>query len=513
MKQTQIAEAINPYAVLGDHALTVINSWRDSIQYGLPPEIYNGNGGPDLENVFGPNTGRKDISLMSAEEFKRKTKAIESFTDKELHCVNGEIILEPLGDVDLTLSIGFYVLRALAQIIDPETKQPILWGYKLKQFDIDEAVMAGIPVNVKNIKANMRVQRVISLSRIFRLMVNFDSSLVFGAKGRYAKHGGKVYINDGNHGTITLVLHGVLTPPVGFSPKETPWQDANQFIACGGDVLPLTVYDLHKCRVQRAKAMKSSGLPEKTEDKPAYYLDTILSDAGFRLVPEAKKDPGPKESNQTANFQAHFKNYCDNEYENRTLFEKALKTVAYAWPGSPLDHAPVWGLIEFYRCQGSKKITDQFIVNVATVLGEKWNSAKQVWPEVQKQRNKQYPKGSKAKGFTYWKDHRFTNTGNNGLMIAAAIYTLLNNREAWIQSQPGRNKGFDLKLNAITSVGGQTFEMDMPYSSKATGSKNHSVFVATETVPAGIRNLLAISEEADEEADDVDLAIGDFENA
>ena len=145
---------------------------------------------------------------------------------------------------------------------------------------------------------------------------------------------------------------------------------------------------------------------------------------------------------------------------------------------------------------------------MAQVLGEKWNSAKAIWPEVQKQRNKQYDKGSKSKGFTHWKDHRFTNTGNNGLMIAASIYTLINNRESWIQSQPGRNKGFDLKLNPITSVGGQTFEMDMPY-----GSKNYSVFVSTEKIPTGIRTMPIVSDGIDDESDEVDTAIGDFENA
>lgn len=491
---------------------TVIDAWKDSIKIGLPPEIYHGNGGPDLENVFGPNINRKDISLMSTQDYERKEELIKKFTDTELQCVNGNLLLEPLGEVDLTFSIG-QVLQAFSKIIDPETNLPILWGWQLKKFDLDEAVMSGVPTDVRDIKANMRIQRIIALARIFRLCVNFDSSLVFGAKGRYSKSENKVYINDGNHGTITLVLHNVLTPPVGFTLKETPWQDANQFIACGGDVLPLTVYDLHKCRVSRAKAMKIAGHVVKKEDQPAFDLDELLSAEGFKLVPEAKKDPGPKESNQTANFQSHFKNYCGDELENSVLFTKALKTVSWAWPGSSLDHAPVWGLIEFYRCQNIKLINDSnYIDAVATVLREKWGSAKAVWPEVQKQRNSQYPKGSKNKGFTIWKDHRFTNTGNNGLMIATAIHALLVNREAWVQSQPGRNKGYDLKLSPIVSAHGQTFEMDMPYTS-AKCSTNFTVFVPTVEKPTATRsNTVNLFVDEDDE-DDINSIIEDFENA
>jgi len=489
--KTQIAEAVKAQgiqAIASGFAQSVIKAWRESIQFGLPQEIFSGNGGPDLENVFGPaNQSKTPIGLMDVTEYERKKKAIESFTAKDLHCVNGRLILEPLGTVDLTLSIN-YVLKAFSRIKDPETGKPILWGYKLRSFDLDEAVMSGIPVDVRNIKANMSVQRDISLFRIFKLMVNFDSSLVFGAKGRYSEEEGKVYINDGNHGTITLVIHGVLTPPVGFTMKEIAWQDANQFIACGGDVLALSEYDLYHCRVTRAKQMKISGVEPKVEDQDSYFLSNLLSKYGFRLVHEARaKHLGPKESHQTANFISHFKNYCEVDNKAFTvdakLFDLALKTVSYAWPGSPLDHAPVWGLIEFYRCQGIKRINDEFVAAVATVLSEKWNTGTQVWKDVSKEIKRQYPKGSAKSGYNVWKDHRFTNTGNNGLMIAAAIYQLILNRDSAIERPgPDREKGFNLKLMPIVSVGGQSFEMDMPYTGPGC-PKNYSVFKPTEQSP------------------------------
>jgi hypothetical protein len=150
--------------------------------------------------------------------------------------------------------------------------------------------------------------------------------------------------------------------------------------------------------------------------------------------------------------------------------------VRQAWPGSAVDHAPVWGLIELLNCQNKKDRTDSMMVAIAEILSEKWTSAGRVWPEVNGQIKAQFPQKDGGR-YTQWKDHRYTNTGNRGLMIGAAIKTLIENHEAWVRSQPGRKKGFDLKLNPVTSAGGQLFEMDMPY----TGSdctKNFSRFTA-----------------------------------
>lgn len=487
----------------------VVEAWRSAMKFDPVPEIHTGLGGPEFESVFGPKPNRTPIGLMDSHEYNRKEEAIKKFSNKELHCEKGYINLEPLGEIDLTLSIN-YVLKAFSQIIDPETKKPILWGYQLKKFELDEAVMSGVPTDVRKLKANMKVQRVISLVRLFKIAVNFDSSLVFGAKGRYDKEQDKYYINDGNHGTISVVVHGVSTPPVGFSNKDIPWQDANQFIACGADVLELSEYDIYYCRNTRAQQMKLAGYEPKTEDQESYFLYNTLAKYGFRLVHDSRKDNlAPKESHQTANFQSHFRNYCtvsEGKLKDSKLFEMALKTASWAWPGSPLDHAPIWGLIEFYRCQGIKKINDEYITAVANVLSEKWNTSRQVWKDVNNQRNRQYPKGSKKTGYSSWKDHRFTNTGNNGLMIAAAIYQLILNRDSFVeQPGPDRKKGYGLSLTPITSVGGQSFEMDMPYTGPQC-SKAYSIFSASEIAPRQLNvSAVDLTDDDEDEDDDQDL--------
>ena len=481
MKQTVISSSISELfnsPLLGESAKEVISAWRAAIKLGLPDKITHMFGGETLESVFGPVGSRTPIQLLDADDYKRKMDAIKKFTNPNLYCIKGNLVLESLGEVELITALEL-VLNAFTQIRDPETNNPVLWGLQLRTFDKNESVMSGIPVNIKYLKTNMKAQRTISLTRLFRLMCNFDSSLVFGAKGRFSSKELKVYLNDGNHGTLACILHGVLTPPVGFSVKESPWIDNNQFIACGLDVLPLTHYDLHKNQVNRAILMKEYGHEIKPEDLASYNLHKVLTNCGITLVPEAVTNPNPRHCNQTAHMKRHFSNYCKDEYENRKLFETALRTVAFAWPGSAVDHAPVWGLIEFYRCQPIKSLTDNLVISVAEVLREKWASPNVVWPEVNKQIQAQYPKSTKKVKNTMWKDHRFTSTNNRGLMIAAAILTLINNREAWIRNQPGRNKGFDLKLNQITDIHGQLFEMDMPYISKHC-TQNFSTFVPTE---------------------------------
>jgi hypothetical protein len=303
-----------------------------------------------------------------------------------------------------------------------------------------------------------------------------------------------------------------MTPPVGFSLKELSYIDFNQFIACNGDVLPITDYDIQKNRVNRGKEMLLAGLPLKKEDEAAYYLDKILTNCDVTLVPNAAES-GPGETNQTSQFQKHFKTYCQNEYKNREVFEKALRIVRQAWPGSAVDHAPVWGLIELLKSQPAKSRTDTLIVSLAEILAEKWTSSVQVWKEVNTQLKEQFPQKIKGK-YTQWKDHRYTNTGNRGLMIGAAIKTLVENHEAWVRSQPGRKKGFDLKLANVISNGGQEFEMDMPYTSSEC-VKNFSKFKATPGIAFNTGTNILISADTSEEIDDVDLvdSIDEFENA
>jgi hypothetical protein len=493
---------------LGAQAQQVIDTWRSSIEYGFPEEITDAFG-EDLAFIFGPKESRIPVSQLPQEDYDRKMDIIKRAKIPALHVNKGKLILEHLGAVDFITAFT-QVLRSFQKIIDTETGKNVLYGLQLGNFDLDEAVMSGIPVHVRFIKLNMKAQREIALDRIFKLLCNFDSSLVFGAKGRFASAENKVYGNDGNHGTVALVFHGVLTPPVGFSLKELTYIDFNQFIACNGDVLPITDYDIHKNRVNRAKAMLAESMPVKKEDEASYFLDKVLANCDVTLIANAG-DPGPGETNLTSQFQKHFKTYCKNEYKNREVFEKALKIVRQAWPGGSVDHAPVWGLIELLNSQNSKTRTDATMVAIAEILAEKWASSQRVWAEVNSQLKAQFPQKEKSK-YTVWKDHRYTNTGNRGLMIAAAIKTLIENHEAWIRSQPGRKKGFNLKLDPIISNGGQLFEMDMPYTSSEC-VKNFSTFKPSAIDATNVISNTSIDTEVEDEEADLAMALDEFENA
>jgi hypothetical protein len=264
-------------------------------------------------------------------------------------------------------------------------------------------------------------------------------------------------------GSFALALHGVHTLIVGFSQKDLPHIDYNQFIACNSDVMPITNYDLAKVRNNRAKTMLESGLNIKKEDEAAYNLFKIMDNVNVTLVPESAK-PGQGESKHTAKFQSLFKDFCKNSYSKRGAFEAALKTVRNAWSFSSLEQEPVWGLTEMYKLMSPKELTDDFIIKVGEVMAEKWTSSSKVWDSVRKAIQEQYPEKDKNNGrYTDWKDHRFTASANRGLMIAAAIKDLVDSREAYIRSLPGKQKGYDLNVPTIEK-NGQQFQISMPYS-------------------------------------------------
>jgi hypothetical protein len=109
-----------------------------------------------------------------------------------------------------------------------------------------------------------------------------------------------------------------------------------------------------------------------------------------------------------------------------------------------------------------KSVTDDLLIKIGQVMSERWSSSSKVWSDVLKGIRSQYPEKTKSGKYTEWKDHRFTSGANRGLMIAAAIKSLVDNREAYIQSQPGKQKGYDLKL-PVVEKGGSDFNIDVPY--------------------------------------------------
>lgn len=445
-----------PYASLFDFA----ERWKKQVKFGYANAVKSAHG-ENLEFIFGPREERTPIKLLDTSDYERKYEAIRKYNNPKYNVNKGVMNLEAFGNVDFVT--GFKLaLDALKYCKDPETNQGVLWGLELSKYDLDEAVMMGLAVPQEMVRMNMKAQRVIYLHRMFQIAMNFDSSLVFGAKGRYSEEDEKVYINDGMQGSFALALHGVHTLIVGFSQKDLPYIDYNQFIACNSDVMPITDYDLAKVRNNRAKTMLEAGLESKLEDKPAYDLFKIMENVNITLVPESAK-PGAGESKHTSHFQKHFKEFCKNSYKLRGPFEAALKTVRNAWPFASVDHAPVWGLTEMYKLMSPKDLTDDFIIRLGKILEEKWTDSGKVWSDVLKAIRAQYPEKDKSGRYTEWKDHRYTAGGNRGLMIAAAIKDLVESQEAYTRSQPGKQKGYDLTIPTITK-GGQEFQLSMPYS-------------------------------------------------
>ena len=461
-----------PYVGLFAQAET----WKEKINFGYADSIKSAYG-EDLSIFFGPNEERTPIKLLEPEDYQRKLSLIKRANLPNLNVSKGALNLESMGTVDFVTAFKM-ALDAMHSIIDTETGKPVLYGVQLQEYNLEEAVMNGLAVDQSLVAMNMKAQRVIYLWRMFEIAMNFDSSLVFGAKGRFAADEERVFLNDGMQGSMALALHGVKTLIVGFSMKDMPYIDFNQFLACNGEVVPITDYDFLKNHNNRAIEMLKANLDVKLEDQPAYNLSKVLNDVNITLVPESAT-PGAGETKHTAHLQKHFKEFCKDSYSNRFAFQMALKCVRNAWHFSAIDHAPVWGLAEMFSQMPKKAVTDDLLIKIGQVMSERWSSSSKVWTDVLKGIRSQYPEKTKSGKYTKWKDHRFTSGSNRGLMIAAAIKSLIDNREAHIQLQPGKQKGYDIKLPVVTK-GGVDFIIDVPYVYSDAGGKisefsNHTV--------------------------------------
>lgn len=436
-----------------------VEHWKNRIKFGYAESIKSAYG-EDLSIFFGPAEEQIPIRLLEPEDYNRKLNLIKRANLPNLNVSKGALNLESMGTVDFVTAFKM-ALDALHAIIDPETGKPVLYGVKLQSYNLEEAVMNGLAVDQNLVAMNMKAQRVIYLWRMFEIAMNFDSSLVFGAKGRYSADEERVFLNDGMQGSMALALHGVKTLIVGFSMKDLPHIDFNQFLACATGNIPITDYDLLKVRNNRAMSMLQQGFDVKLEDQPAYNLMKVLNDVNITLVPESST-AGAGQSKHTAHLQKHFKEFCKDSYSNRFAFQMALKCVRNAWHFSAVDHAPVWGLTELFNQMPKKEVTDDLLIKIGQVMSERWSSSGKVWGDVLKSIRSQYPEKTSGGKYTEWKDHRFTSGANRGLMIAAAIKSLVDNREAYIRSQPGKQKGYDLKLPTPTK-GGLEFKISMPY--------------------------------------------------
>ena len=443
-----------PYVGLFAQAET----WKEKIKFGFADDIKSAYG-EDLSVFFGPKETRTPIKLLEPEDYQRKLSKIKNFTNAKYNVSKGALNLESMGTVDFVTAFKM-ALNALNAIEDEDGK-PVLYGVQLQEYNLEEAVMNGLAVDQSLVAMNMKAQRVIYLWRMFEIAMNFDSSLVFGAKGRFAADEERVFLNDGMQGSMALALHGVKTLIVGFSMKDMPYIDFNQFLACNGDVVPITVYDFVKVRNNRAVSMLQSGLDVKLEDQPAYNLSKVLNDVNITLVPESAT-PGAGETKHTAHMQKHFKEFCKDSYSNRFAFQMALKCVRNAWHFSAIDHAPVWGLAEMFSQMPKKNVTDDFLIKIGQVLQERWTSSSKVWGDILVAIRKQYPEKTKSGKYTEWKDHRYTSGANRGLMIAAAIKSLVDNRESYIQSLPGKQTGYNLNIPVIAK-GGLDFTIDITH--------------------------------------------------
>ena len=400
--------------------------------------------GDDLDSILGPRANRRPLTQATDAEVRNIRKCIKKLTD-------GVIATHDRGLVPFTDAVRM-VLEHLRKSIDPATNKPALWGWELPFFDSAKAVKGLETHAQEDIALNYRAQRNINVVHLFNLLVDFDSSLVFGGKGRKQLNG-KIYINDGQHGSILLALVGVEKIPAQYIESDQEYHDFNQFIACNVPAMPADDYDHHRNQLNRAIRMNSEIGSIKHEDQVHYDLHQVISRENVTLIPPRGKTPGDGESKHTSKFLNYFEEYEDE------VFKRGIRIIRSAWPTKSVPHEPLWGLCKLLASQQEKDKTrirklDQAI---ARALGERWDKPEQVWPEVNAGIKQQYP-------LSKYRDNPETNTGNRGYMIGAAIKSTVENYDLYITSQAGSPRGLGVSLGPVARIeDGYEFYLSMPF--------------------------------------------------
>lgn len=400
--------------------------------------------GDDLDSILGPRANRRPLSQATDTEVKNIRKCIKKVTD-------GVIATHDRGLVKFTDAVRM-VLEHLRKSIDPVTNKPALWGWELPLFDSAKAVKGLETHPQEDIALNYRAQRNINVVHLFNLLVDFDSSLVFGGKGRKQANG-EIYINDGQHGSILLALVGVEKIPAQYIESDQEYHDFNQFIACNVQAMPADDYDNHRNQLNRAIRMNSEMGTIKHEDQVHYDLHQVLSREGVILIPPRGKAPGDGESKHTSKFLNYFDEF------NEDIFKRSLRIIRSAWPTKSVPHEPLWGLCKLLNSQleNDKSKIRKVDQAIARALGERWEKPEQVWPEVNAQIKSQYP-------LTKYRDAPETNTGNRGYMLGAAIKSTVENYDLYITSQPGSPRGLGISLASCARIDdGYEFHLSMPF--------------------------------------------------
>ena len=402
--------------------------------------------GDDLDSILGPRATRRPLTQATDAEIKNIRKCIKKVTD-------GVIATHDRGLVKFTDAVRL-VLEHLRKSTDPVTGKPALWGWELPIFDNKKAVKGLESHDQADIMLNYRAQRNINVIHLFNLLVDFDSSLVFGAKGRKMANG-EIFINDGQHGSILLALVGVEKIPAQYIESDQEYHDFNQFIACNVNAMTADDYDNHRNQLNRAKRMKTEVGSIKHEDQVHYDLDTVLSRESVALIPPKGKAPGDGESKHTSKFLNYFEEY-DEE-----IFKRGIRIIRSAWPTKSVPHEPLWGLCKLLVSQQETDKTKIRKIDqaIARALGERWDKPEQVWPEVNSSIKQQYP-------LTKYRDAPETNTGNRGYMIGAAIKSTVDNYDLFITSQAGSPRGLGVSLaEVVRPDDNHEFYLSIPFVS------------------------------------------------
>jgi len=234
------------------------------------PQIIKDKYGPNLELVFGPVAKRVDYSQLTQKEVNERLEKIPERLYVE----------QTRGGM---LSIIDSWMLALDELADSKA----LWGVNLPQYNF--MPMEGCERHpVETLWINYGSQRIFYLRHGIAIVFKFDPWSVFNAIGRKDSTG-HVYINDGQHRTMSCLFFGMRYMAVQYRTSDDITVDIDQFCACNVDNLPSEEYDNYRNRSSRAEIYIANGKKPFKEDQEMLDIKKWASRWKIRIC--RAKDP------------------------------------------------------------------------------------------------------------------------------------------------------------------------------------------------------------------------------
>lgn len=320
--------------------------------------------GVDLLGILGPKAQRVAWSSLTFQEQQERLDRMPVY-----------INTRKLGKAPDLVAVVIECFTALANMGE---NNPLL-GIDLPVYDSlqDAANKTGVPTmnyNREQLRAlaklvkNAAKQRDVFLRHIFKdIIFRFNPGLVFPAIGRKNSKG-LIFVNDGQHRTLACIMLGIEEVPINYIESDDEYWDVAQYATINIHSLGASEFDRYRIRVERFKAATEAGMVIEEEDKLSSELSELFEDLGIIVI--EKSDKSHKGNSKVLTGIGNMIKYRGDYGQDH--FTRATTINARLFPTSMFHTANSWGLMEFFKAQGTIKDKIKFDFELSQALRTRW---------------------------------------------------------------------------------------------------------------------------------------------